>query len=472
MLTDTEMILPNFTELRIYPSFTEIRQEYNAPKDFKMYFCRDVFTNISSDSLSIEGIQIESKEFITKANNLENQSIFVHRHSNVEAQECRVIQGDDLLLQDIKTKRYFRAQRNELEFINIPEQEGTEVKFSLKNQGKATLTYQIHGISWSPQYDLNILSDDCQHLFQAFAQIKNGTKQEYRNDRIELFRDDIILQRENEVKRRRDRSRSRSRSSSIVSDEDEEEFDSCNMTSTIDPLEELAGLSLYSINQSFVLLPKSTFSLPFIDATIQINKCVALTLPFTSHTQIRKLKRKYRIESIDKFLPGGPLTIREQGRLVGLTNLPDMAIGDKYILTSGQDSDVSLNRQVKLISKERYSAIYAIHLTFKNIKSTSVKFEYKEIIDNENVQFKIILKGSDNQRAQIEITQNGIQIEKKNNTDDHHAILTANGGEQIYEYEVHLTYMKKNDSYRKKTTAMTTLRSFDQKRKINNILLT
>ncbi|CAF3519481.1 unnamed protein product [Adineta steineri] len=298
------MILPNFTELRIYPSFTEIRQEYNTPKDFKMYFCRDVFTSISPDSSLIEGIQIESKQFITKANNLENQTIFVQRHSNIEAEECRVIQGDDLLLQD----------------INIPEQEGTEIKFNLKNQGKATLTYQIH----------------------AFAQIKNGTKQEYKIDRIELFRDDIILQRENEVKRRPDRSRSRSLSN--ISNDEEEEFDSCNMTPNIDPLEELAGLYLYSINQPFVLLSKSTYCLPFIDAKIQINKYVSLTLPFTS-------------------------------RLVALTNLPDMAIGDKYILTSGQDSDVSLNRQVKLISKERYSATYAIHLTLKNVKSTSVKFE-------------------------------------------------------------------------------------------------
>ncbi|CAF1188095.1 unnamed protein product [Adineta steineri] len=299
-----------------------------------MYFCRDIFTSISPDSLSTEGIQIESKQFITKANNLENQTIFVQRHSNIEAEECRVIQGDDLLLQD----------------INIPEQEGTEIKFNLKNQGKATLTYQIH----------------------AFAQIKNGTKQEYKIDRIELFRDDIILQRENEVKRRPDRSRSRSLSN--ISNDEEEEFDSCNMTPNIDPLEELAGLYLYSINQPFVLLSKSTYCLPFIDAKIQINKYVSLTLPFTS-------------------------------RLVGLTNLPDMAIGDKYILTSRQDSDVSLNRQVKLISKERYSAVYAIHLTFKNVKSTPVNFQYKEIIDNENVQFKIILKGSDNQRAQIEITQ-------------------------------------------------------------------
>ncbi|CAF4623595.1 unnamed protein product, partial [Rotaria sp. Silwood2] len=122
MLTDTGIILSNFTELRIYPSFTEICQQYNAPKNFTMYFSRDVFANTVRGSLSIEGIPIESKQVVSKANNLENQTIFVRRHSNEEHQECRVIQANDLLLQDIKTKRYFRAQRHELEYLTIPEQ--------------------------------------------------------------------------------------------------------------------------------------------------------------------------------------------------------------------------------------------------------------------------------------------------------------------------------------------------------------
>ncbi|CAF1136514.1 unnamed protein product [Rotaria sordida] len=450
MLTDTGMILPNFTELRIYPSFTEIRQQYNAPKNFRMYFSQDVYANIVRGSLSIEGIPIESKQVVPHANNLENQTIFVRCNSNEEPQECRVIQADDLLLQNIKTKRYFRAQRHELEYVTMPEQKETEVSYVLKQQGKATLSYQIHGISWLPQYELSILSDDRQHTFQAFAEITNGTKQEYRIDRTELFSGDVHLQGEVEAKRRRDRSRSRSRSLSVASEEDREEFDCRGMTLTIDTLGELAGLYLYSIDQPFILLPKSTFGLPFINATIQIRKYVGLTLSFTSHTQIRKLQRKYRIESIDKFLPGGPLTIREQGHLVGVTTLPDMSVGDKHTFSCGQDSDVSLNRQVKLISRERHSAMYAVHLTFKNVKSTPVKFEYNEIIDNEDAQFKIILKGSDDQRAQIEVTANGIQIEHKNGTDDLHGMLAANGGEQIYEYEIRLNYPKKSNSSSKR----------------------
>lgn len=78
-------------------------------------------------------------------NNLENQIIFARRRSTEEAEECRVIQADDLLLQNTKTKRYFRAQRHELEYVNIPEQEGTEITYILKQQGKATLSYQIRG---------------------------------------------------------------------------------------------------------------------------------------------------------------------------------------------------------------------------------------------------------------------------------------------------------------------------------------
>ncbi len=171
----------------------------------------------------------------------------------------------------------------------------------------------------------------------------------------------MLLKGEVEQNRRRLRSRSRSRSLSVSSDEEEEddnELALCDMTPSIGALGELAGrlyflrysivyfpflgLYLYSIDQPFVLLPKSTFGLPFVNATIQISKCVGLTLPFTSHTQIRKLQRKYCIESIDKFLPSGSLTIREQSRLVGVTTLPDMAVGDKHTLTSGQDPDVSL----------------------------------------------------------------------------------------------------------------------------------
>lgn len=103
--------------------------------------------------------------------------------------------------------------------------------------------FNIKGISWSPQYDLNILSDDSQHTFQAFAEITNGTKQEYKISRTELFGGDVCLEKELVVKRRRVRSRSRSRSRSLSNDSDsgDSEFGIRDLTPTVNALGEIGG---------------------------------------------------------------------------------------------------------------------------------------------------------------------------------------------------------------------------------------
>lgn len=160
---DKEKIYPTFTELRIYPSFTEVREKFNAPqvyrfflvkiisihmfdflKSFKMYFPREVYDHIVKGSLSVEGIDVISQNSVTKANNLENQIVFLRRQREPPV-ECQVIRSNDLLLKDVKTGRFIRAQGHELEYVNIPEEEGTEVTFALRQPGDATLSYLING---------------------------------------------------------------------------------------------------------------------------------------------------------------------------------------------------------------------------------------------------------------------------------------------------------------------------------------
>lgn len=110
-----------------------------------MYFSRDVYSSIPRGSLSVEGIPIVSKEIISKCNNLENQTVFVRRQVNQPCQECRIIQADGLLCQDLQNQRYFRVGLSDIEYTNIPEQEGTEINYVLQDQGKATISYQIRG---------------------------------------------------------------------------------------------------------------------------------------------------------------------------------------------------------------------------------------------------------------------------------------------------------------------------------------
>jgi hypothetical protein len=109
-----------------------------------MYFPREVYDQIVSGSLNVEGIGVQSQNSVTKANNLENQTVFVRRPRE-EAIECLVIRPNDLLLKDVKTGRFIRGQQHELEYVHIPEEEGQEVTFALKQAGEATLSYLIHG---------------------------------------------------------------------------------------------------------------------------------------------------------------------------------------------------------------------------------------------------------------------------------------------------------------------------------------
>jgi hypothetical protein len=103
----------------------------------------------------------------------------------------------------------------------------------------------ILGISWSAQYYLDILSQGSQHMFEAFANITNATRQEYDISRTELFGGNVEF-RSPIIPRFRRRStscnRSRSRSRSLCSvDEDEDDTDCCDIMPIIQAQQELAG---------------------------------------------------------------------------------------------------------------------------------------------------------------------------------------------------------------------------------------
>ncbi|CAF3351069.1 unnamed protein product [Rotaria sp. Silwood2] len=430
---DKEKIFPSFTELRIYPSFTEIREKFNAPQNFKMYFPREVYDQIVNGSLNVEGIQVNSQNSVTKANNLENQTVFIRRPRE-EPIECLVIRPNDLLLKDVKTGRYIRAQHHELEYVHIPEEEGQEVTFALKQAGEATLSYLIHGkkfffsyylfivlikgITWSPRYNLKVESDG--HQFEAWADMTNNTKRDYKIKRTELFGGDVNLQESGNF--------SRDYASRCC-------YETCccppspSAAPKIESEGELAGIYWYSIDQPFVLIQQSTFSLPFVKPNIKLEKYAGLQYHFQERTEKGKFQRKYRIES-DKFLPKGTVTIREDGRVVGQSHLCDISQGEKQDLDCGNDPDISFTRDVKILSQKRDSALYLIRLTIKNCKTKQIKYEYKEIISS--AKFIITLKNNNEQiNNKIQIISEGIEIIGEE--------LQPNE-EQTFQFEVLLEY--------------------------------
>lgn len=96
--------------------------------------------------MSVEGIPVQSKQIVSKTNNLDNKTVFVRFGAQAEPVECRVIRADDLLLQDVNTKRYFSGRDHKLEHVSVPEQEGTEVTYVLERSGKITVSYMVQGM--------------------------------------------------------------------------------------------------------------------------------------------------------------------------------------------------------------------------------------------------------------------------------------------------------------------------------------
>ncbi|CAF1044373.1 unnamed protein product [Adineta steineri] len=420
---DKDKIFPSFTELRIYPSFTEIREKFNAPQNFKIYFPREVYDQIVKGSLSIEGIDVISQNSVTKANNLENQIVFIRRQHE-QPIECQVIRSADLLLKEVKSGRYIRGQNYELEYVNIPEEEGQEVTFALRQEGDAILSYLINGINWSPRYNLKIESD--KHSFEAWADMTNNTKRDYQIKHTELFGGDVHLQQTHHAPRLMKRCCMKTCCCCCDS--------SPAVPPSIQSEGELAGIYFYSINQPFILIQQSTFSLPFVKPNVKLEKYSGLENYFQEQTQKGKFQRKYRIES-DSFLPKGTITIREDGRVVGQTQISDLSQGEKQNLDCGNDPDVSFIRQVKILSQKRDSALYSINLIIKNSKSKSIKYEYKEIITSQ--KFTITPK-SDNKQLndKIQSIPEGILIIREE--------LKSNN-EQIYQYDILIEYKDNKD---------------------------
>jgi hypothetical protein len=218
----------------------------------------------------------------------------------------------------------------------------------------------------------------------------NSTKRDYKIKHTELFGGDVNLQE----------SRHQSGGYACYSCVRACCCDCSAPAPRIESEGELAGLYWYSIDQPFVLVQQSTFSLPFVKPNIKLEKYVALNNSFQERTQKGKFQRKYRIQS-DKFLPKGNVTVREDGRVVGQAHLCDISQGEKQDFDCGDDPDVSFIRDVKVLSQKRESASYFIRLNIKNSKSKPIKYEYKEIISS--AKFTITPK-NDN-----ELTNNKIQ---------------------------------------------------------------
>ena len=134
--------------------------------------------------------------------------------------------------------------------------------------------------------------------------------------------------------------------------------------------------------------------------------------------------------------------IRESNRIVGETQLPELAANNKYEFSIGQDAEVTYTENITLVSSEQVQdtvtlnstfranftrSVYKINVLVKNLKTRSIKVEYAQLFTYAYNIFKLeLINSNDDICAQENLS---IKCNSVLNADD----------EKFYSYRVQLS---------------------------------
>jgi hypothetical protein len=203
------------------------------------------------------------------------------------------------------------------------------------------------------------------HEFQGWADINNNTKKEFVVDKTEIIGGDVSVQRHHH------------HHYAMADGAPRVSMMKARAAPMIQSQGEVAGLYTYSISDPYTLVPNSTFSLPFVKPVLSLERIAKANTYFNANNDKGKFERVYRIKS-NQFLPAGNVTVREDNRVVGQTNIPDLTADESNDLAVGNDADVSYTRTTKRVSSSETSCKYEVVLTVRNNKKRAVKFEFNE----------------------------------------------------------------------------------------------
>ncbi len=372
----------NATDLRIYPSFAEVRQPVTSTGNtLNVSLPQQAWENVLAGSLDLEGLAFNSAVQKLEANwlsALEGKTVFlVQTDGNSEKTEpVTLIRARDLLVKDA-AGRYFNVRYEQLRFDTPPPTNplspSQTLSYTLPKAGSGTLVYLTRSVGWSPRYTLKASNAGAQ--LSALADIRNTTELPYDVKDTELYSGDVNVQ---------------------ANPQAQANYEAADMVMRAAPApmaapapkisdgSELRGLYRYALSTPFTLPANSVVTLPFLTPKLSsFERYVGLNTFFDIATQTGTLDRSYRFKA-DARLPAGPITVREEGRLVGQTRLAETREGGTVDFSLGDDPDVEYTRTVQTVNQtkntkgEVVKTTYKVTYAFESSKERSVRAEITE----------------------------------------------------------------------------------------------
>lgn len=371
----------NATDLRIYPSFAEVRQPVTSTGTaLNVSLPQQAWENVLAGSLDLEGLAFDSAVQKLEANwlsGLEGKTVFLVQTTadGEKTEPVTLVRARDLLVKDA-AGRYFNVRYEQLRFDTPPPTNplspSQTLTYTLPKAGSGTLVYLTRSVGWSPRYTLKASTAGAQ--LSALADIRNTTELPYDVKDTELYSGDVSVQANPQAQASYEAADMVMRAAPVTA----------APAPKIGSGSELRGLYRYALTTPFTLPANSVVTLPFLTPKLSsFERYVGLNTYFNVATQSGTLDRSYRFKA-DARLPAGPITVREEGRLVGQTRIDETREGGTVEFSLGDDPDVEYTRTVQTVSQAKDSkgnvvkTTYKVTYAFESSKARSVRAEITE----------------------------------------------------------------------------------------------
>jgi hypothetical protein len=363
------------TELTLYPSFSEVRENVQLTGSrFDWTPAADLGDYLVPGSLELEYSDVLSMQLLPPSGSL--LSVFegkiVKVYFNEEWVEAKVIKADIGLFEI--DGEFIRLESAEVKF---PSLEGARFAptYSWKfagSGGAAKILYSTRGLFWAgTRYTLNVASNNTASL-TAWADVQNLSSLEYSVPNLTLLAGDVN-RGDQEFDERNKILRNQDASTNQVTVP-------TSSTQRIVSAGELGGLQSYNYSKPASFAAKAITGLPFIKSNQTVKDILEYQGQFdTTSRATTSLQRVYSFIT-QQGLPTGGVTVRESGRLVGQTSIPNTPKLGNVRLNLGKDFDVKLIRLVQPLERTKRIVRYRVDYTIKNVKSRAVNVRIAEFV--------------------------------------------------------------------------------------------
>ena len=383
----------NGLHIQIFDNIAEISRPI-TPDQLPAVFTQPEWSDIRSDSIRLVGycVTIRAQKISFTKTSINGQSIKIKRDANNDTYTDGIMIDETRnLVQDLTDDTFYTVSSDRIRYLSAPPVRNYSVDFvyeALAPNESLYLRYLQNDIKWRVRYDLLLNENDAHSVLQAYADISNDGSSSLRIDSAELISGDVNI---------------RSSSGSGSSDDDSQPYfaaanidlqqgtgdgagDFENGAPVISTAEELAGLYIFSINETFTLDPRTNYILPMITPQIYSERYGLIEKYFTRADNQGNAQRAYRLRAPETFLPKGQVFVRESDRLVGESFWSDLAANETNEFTLGQDPDLQFSEYIQLNSRRQaYEAngyrfvlsTYTISLHLTNSKSHAINVEYR-----------------------------------------------------------------------------------------------